>query len=122
MFRIIIQISYGIYISIIPYCYTRIYIFRKNLVMPGNGKKHEEQVKMRRRRNHVTFTSNMAVWLIEAFTTVGVSKHYHQIYLASSVPLDKCPGKIFPPQHHSCCHQSCLRSYHMWINQPNLYK
>ena len=74
--RNLMMVSYCLYICIVPFCYTRVYIFRKNHVKPGAGKNHEEQVKVRRRRNHVTFSSNMAVWLIEAFSTIIVRYSY----------------------------------------------
>ena len=64
--------SYSSYIIIVPFCYTKIFIFRRNHVMPGQGKHHEEQVKKRRKRNNVTYGSNMSVWVVEATSSVLV--------------------------------------------------
>ena len=63
---------YSLYLLVVPFCYIRIFLFRKSHVMPGHGKHHEEQVKKRRKRNHVTFTSNMIVWLVEVVSSLMV--------------------------------------------------
>ena len=84
--RLLMFVSYTSYILIVPFCYTRIYIFRKNHVMPGQGKHHEEQVKRRRKRNNVTYVSNMMVWCVEAFSTILVISIV-AINLLSSGPL-----------------------------------
>ena len=64
---------YFAYMIIVPYCYIRIFIFRRNHVRPGDGKVHQEKVEQRKRRNHVTFTCNMIVWLIQATCSLLVS-------------------------------------------------
>ena len=68
-------VSYFSYIFVVPYFYTKIYIFRKNHVMPGQGKHHEEQVKKRRKRNNVTYTANMSVWMVEVLATFLVKRY-----------------------------------------------
>ena len=70
--RIMLQSVYLLYIFVVPFCYTRIYIFRRNHIKPGSGKRHQERVEIQRRRNHVTFSYNMIIWIIEATCTIIV--------------------------------------------------
>ena len=58
------------FIIVVPYCYVKIYYFRKNLKIPGNNKDAME--RNNKKRNIVTFTYNMLVWIIEALSAVIV--------------------------------------------------
>ena len=61
--------QYNFFIVIVPYCYVNIYYFRKNLKIPGTDK---NVVEKRKKRNIVTFSYNMLVWIIEALLTIIV--------------------------------------------------
>ena len=60
------------YILVVPFCYIRIFIYRKFYKFPGSGN-HEDELRRRRRRNVVSFSCNMAIWLVEAVCTCVVS-------------------------------------------------
>ena len=57
------------FIIIVPYCYVKIYYFRKNLKIPGSNK---DAMDRNKKRNIVTFTYNMLVWIIEALSAAIV--------------------------------------------------
>ena len=71
--RIMLLFFYFAYIIVVPYCYLRIYLFRRKHKMPGEPSKAQQAVlDQRRKRNHVTFLSNMIIWLIETICSVIV--------------------------------------------------
>ena len=67
--RWLLVFQYNFFIVIVPYCYVNIYYFRKNLKIPGTDK---NVVEKRKKRNIVTFSYNMLVWIIEALLTIIV--------------------------------------------------
>ena len=90
--RILLTIIYTLYIFVVPFCYIRVYIFRRNHVSPGTGKSHQDRVEHQRKRNHVTFSYNMVIWLIEVVSTIivglslefGYLKHFYCVELIVS--------------------------------------
>ena len=70
--------TYCGYILVVPFCYTRIFIFRKFYNHPGSDKHQEDNLRQRRRRNVVTFSCNMAIWGVEAAATCVVSEETPQ--------------------------------------------
>lgn len=72
--------TYCGYILVVPFCYIRIFIYRKFYKHPGSEKHQEDNLRQRRRRNVVSFSCNMAIWAVEALATCVVSeKTQHQI-------------------------------------------
>ena len=63
------MVQYNFFIVIVPYCYINIYVFCKNLKIPATDK---NLVERRKKRNIVTFSYNMLVWIIEALFAVIV--------------------------------------------------
>ena len=57
------------YMIIVPYCYIKIFLFRKNRVTPGEktavGKKED---KRKKKRNVVTFKINISIFILETFS------------------------------------------------------
>ena len=53
------------FVPLVPYCYIRIYRFRKNQKKLGL---EEKERKCRKRRNIVTFRYNMTIWLLDTTT------------------------------------------------------
>ena len=123
-FRLLMYLSYSLYIFIVPFCYTRIFIFRKNHVMPGSGKHHEEQVKQRRKRNNVTYSSNMLVWLVEALSTSVV--WMIELFHSQNKPiiwfvLGHGTEFLSEKQDCWCCHQDSVHLCHLWTHKHYLY-
>lgn len=63
------MVQYNFFIVIVPYCYVKIYYFCKNLKIPAMD---NNLVQKRKKRNIVTFSYNMLVWIIEALFAVIV--------------------------------------------------
>ena len=75
--RWLLGILYNSFIIIVPYCYVKIYYFRKNLKTPGTRTGSvDKDMEKRKKRNIVTFSYNMLVWIIEALFAVIVSRVY----------------------------------------------
>ena len=64
-FRWISNLLYFSYIIIVPFCYLKIYRYRRTQVVPGCGPSQERLQENRRQRNVVTFGYNMTTWLAE---------------------------------------------------------
>ena len=57
------------YMIIVPYCYIRIFLFRKNRVAPGEKTMVVKREEIRKRkRNAVTFKYNISIWILETFS------------------------------------------------------
>ena len=69
-YRWLLVVQYNFFIVIVPYCYVNIYVFCKNLKIPATD---INVVEKRKKRNIVTFSYNMLVWIIEALFAVIVS-------------------------------------------------
>ena len=67
--RWLLWFLYCCYILTVPFCYIRIFVWRKFQKFPGSGKFQEEEILRRRKRNVVTFSYNMIIWLVEAICT-----------------------------------------------------
>ena len=63
--RSIYNLNYFSHISLVPYCYVKIYRLRRTRVVPGSGESQERLQESRRQRNVVTFSYNMTIWLAE---------------------------------------------------------
>ena len=66
-------VFYLAFMIIVPFCYVKIYLYRRNLIVPGLGKRTAEVTKFRRSRNIVTFSYNITIWSVEAVSTFIVS-------------------------------------------------
>ena len=97
--------TYCGYILVVPFCYTRIFIFRKFYKHPGSDKHQEDNLRQRRRRNVVSFSCNMAIWGVEALATCVVSEEtpkciiimiLSQSHLSRSWPVAAL-SRITPP-------------------------
>ena len=62
-------VFYLSFIIIVPFCYIKIYRYRRNLVVPGLGQRTAETTKFRKSRNIVTFSYNITIWIVEAVST-----------------------------------------------------
>ena len=65
----------GFYLSfiiIVPFCYVKIYRYRKILIVPGSGQRNAEMTKFRKSRNIVTFSYNITIWSVEAVSAFVV--------------------------------------------------
>ena len=80
LFRWLIFAFYFSYIIIVPYCYIKIYQYRKNLTAPGCGQGHKELTKLRKARNIVTFSYNITIWGLEALSTLLVQAKYNFLF------------------------------------------
>ena len=65
MFRLAVAAFCYSFVPLVPYCYVRIYCFRKNQKKLGLP---ETETKYRKRRNIVTFQYNMTIWLLDTTT------------------------------------------------------
>ena len=65
MSRLTVAIFCYSFVPLVPYCYVRIYRFRKNQQKLGL---EEKERKCRKRRNIVTFRYNMTIWLLDTTT------------------------------------------------------
>ena len=81
IFRWLVYTLYFSYIIIVPFCYIKIFRYRKNLTIPGSGQTQKEMTKFRKSRNIVTFSYNITIWILETLsssilvqTVQGVSK------------------------------------------------
>ena len=84
--RWLLGILYNSFIIIVPYCYVKIYYFRKNLKTPGTRTGSvDKDMEKRKKRNIVTFSYNMLVWIIEALFAVIVSRVHLFVWLCSSM-------------------------------------
>ena len=68
-FRWLMAIFYLSFIIIVPFCYIKIYRYRRNLIVPGFGQRTAETTKFRKSRNIVTFAYNITIWIVEAVST-----------------------------------------------------
>lgn len=63
---------YNSFIFIVPYCYIKIYRYRKNLTIPGSGQRQKDLIKFRKLRNIVTFSYNITIWIVETLSALFV--------------------------------------------------
>ena len=68
----LIYTLYFSFIIIVPFCYIKIFWYRKNLTVPGSGKTQRELTKMRKSRNIVTFFYNITIWSVETLSIIFV--------------------------------------------------
>ena len=65
MSRLTVAIFCYSFVPLVPCCYVKIYRFRKNQKELGIA---EKEMKNRKRRNIVTFSYNMTIWLLDTTT------------------------------------------------------
>ena len=86
--RWILNLLYYTYIIILPYCYIKIYTFRKKMVVPGIGPSQKKIQKKRKQKNIVTFSYNMTIWLTETLSIGLVVVDLQQTFNLNSAEVD----------------------------------
>ena len=76
IFRWLVYTLYFSFIVIVPFCYIKIFQYRKNLTIPGSGQTQKEMTKFRKSRNIVTFSYNITIWIFETLSAILVQSVY----------------------------------------------
>ena len=76
IFRWLVYTLYFSFIVIVPFCYIKIFQYRKNLTIPGSGQTQKEMTKFRKSRNIVTFSYNITIWILETLSAILVQTVY----------------------------------------------
>ena len=69
LFRWLMAVFYLSFLIIVPFCYIKIFRYRRNQIVPGVGQRIAEATKFRKSRNIVTFSYNITIWSVEAVST-----------------------------------------------------